>query len=333
MSGTTYSGRKIKYGLALEATRGTGVAPEVVIRWETADFIDTATTVLNQSAIGVLDKYSNAEIVETWSTGQIAGKITDRGFGLILYAAMGSYSVALKAGESVVYVHTFTESQVNEPTSLTITRYSPNEETQYAMGTLDTLEVDVKVGDYVRHATNFIAQPGTTSAASMPAFEDENEFVSRHATVLFAYGVGNFGGSTPIALESFKLNIKKDIKPYFIIGQNNPVDIVSQDQEITGEMVLRWLDSTYYNLRFNNTLQAVQVTVQNNNVTIGSTSHPTLVFTMPAAFLTEWKPDQSIDGIVTQTINFTATYSLDAGYAISAALTNTVTSYSGASIS
>src|SRR5882672_7555409 len=137
MSANGYSGRLTNYGLALETVRGTAVNPGTGgfwIRWETADMFDTATTILNQSALNQLDKYSSAEVVETWAQGQIAGKITDHAYGLILYSALGSYAVAAHGSETVVYDHTFTEDQLNAGSTLTITRQDPNVTQQYTKG-------------------------------------------------------------------------------------------------------------------------------------------------------------------------------------------------------
>ena len=322
-----FSGRLVSYGLALETVRGTAVQPQFWIRWETANVTDTATTILNQSALNVLDKYSGSEVISTWAAGQIAGKITDHAFGLILYATFGSYSVGTKAGETVVYNHTFTESQLNAPTSLTITRVDPNVSNQYTKGMVNSLEVAIKTGDFVRHTTNFMANPNATPGAQTVAYLPyENEFTAKHVTVQFNNG-------TAIPLTSFNLTISKDVDNYWIIGQTNPGDIFARDVEIKGEMVLRYTDQTYYTERFGNTPESVLVTIQNTDVIIGSTSNPTLTFTMPTCYLNEWKVDQSIDGMVQQTIDFEAVYNITQGFAIKSVLTNKHSTYMAGGIS
>src|ERR1039458_216356 len=121
VEGADYSGRDIYYGVAMETTRGTAVNPWYGLRWETADFEDKATTQLNKSALGVLNQDSGAEITEQWGEGQIAGKVTDRAIGVILYGLMGGYGKSLHSGETIVYDHTYTASQANSLQSLTIT--------------------------------------------------------------------------------------------------------------------------------------------------------------------------------------------------------------------
>jgi len=322
-----FSGRKIRYGVARETTRGTYLAPTYWLRWETAEFFDTATTIFNQSAIGVLDRYSGAEIVERSSAGQIAGKVTDLSIGVLLYSTFGTHAAALHLSETVVYDHTFTESQANTAQSLSITRLDPNGQTNYNNGMIGSFDIEAKAGDFVRHTTTMTAFPGVSGSGATSAFVAENEFTAQYVTTAFAGSVSGLTGATAIPTNSIKLTMNKSLMPYYIIGQNGPSEIFSQTTEVTGEIVLRYTDETYFNLRFNNTLQAVQVAISNTNVTIGTATHPTLTFTMPACFLNDFKPEQSIDGMVTQTISFTATYSLAAAYMIQAILTNTCVSY------
>lgn len=321
-----FSGRLVSYGLALEGTRGTAIAPQFWARWETADFLDAGKTVMNQSAINVLDKHSGAEVVEQSGEGHLAGKVTDHTFGLFLFSAFGGYSKALHAGETTVYDHTFTESQVNASPSLTITRVDPNVTNQFTMAMLNQLEIDVKVGDFVRHSSSFISQPSTTISAVTPAFTVEQEFIAKNASITF-----NGGANVPVT--SFKLTYSKGVAGYWVLGNNAPDNIYANAVEIKGEIVLRYTDQTYKNYRYNNTPVAAVIDIKNSAVTIGNTSSPELKFTMPQCFMTEWKAEQAIDGMVQQTLMFEATYSITAGYAISAVLTNTHTSYNPAGVS
>lgn len=321
-----YSGRKVKVGLGKETTRGTAVAATYWLRWETFDFFDTATTIYNQSALGVLDKYSQAEITQTWSEGSLAGKITDQGFGLLLLGAFGSVANATHAGESIVYDHTYSESQANQAQSLTVIRSDPNGSLSYPMAVVKSLEVSIKAGDFVRHNTSFLAQPGATSSPT-PAYVAENEFKAKYVTVKMATSVGGLAGATAIPINNVKLTINKDATQYWVVGQNNPQDIFAQTTEITGEFQLLYTDNTYFTPRFANTIEAISITVANTDVTIGASTNPTLTFTLPQCYLNTFKVDTTIDGMVQQTIDFTATYSLSAGYAIQGLLTNTVATY------
>lgn len=321
-----YSGRKVKVGIAKEAVRNTWSAPTYWVRWETFDFFDTANTTFNKSAIGVLDQYSGAEITQQWAEGSISGKLTDQTLGILLFGALGSHSVGTTSGETTVYDHTYSESQSNTSQSLSITRVDPNQTLGYALAMVDSFELDVKTGDFVRHTTKFTSQPGATQTAT-PAYIAENEWKAKNVTVKMATSVGGLSGATAIPLNNLKLTVNKGVTPYYVVGQNNPSEIFSTNVTVTGSFQLRYTDNTYFTPRFNNTVEAIQIKIANTDVTLGSAANPTLTFTLPQCYLNTFKIDNSLDGMVQQTIDFTAAYSIGAGYAIQAVLTNTVATY------
>lgn len=321
-----YSGRKVKVGIAKETTRATIATPTQWVRWETFDFFDTATTTFNQSAIGVLDKYSQAEITQTWAEGTLGGKLTDKSLGLLLYGTFGGYSVATHPSETIVYDHTFSESQSNTSQSLTIVRVDPNQTLGYALAMVDSFELDVKAGDFVRHVTKFTSQPGATTTAT-PAYTAENEWKAKYSVIKMATSVGGLAGATAIPLNNFKLSVNKGVTPYWVVGQNNPSEIFSTNVMIHGSFQLRYTDNTYFTPRFANTVEAISITLANTDVQVGTASNPTLVMTMPQCYLNTFKIENSLDGMVQQTIDFTATYSISSGYAITNVLTNTVATY------
>ncbi len=323
---TNFSGRKVAIGLAKEATRGTAVTPSYWLGWMSTDLDDLGKTQLNESAINVLDKNVGAEIVELTGGGKIDGLITDQSFGLILYSLLGSHSVALHSTETLVYDHTFTESQLNDSQSLTLTRKDPNVDQQFALAMIKSLELDIVAGDYVKMTSDWVTQPSATGTDTT-AFVQENHFTAKMASLKLASNISGLTSATAVLAKDVKLTIDKGVNPYFIIGQNNPTDIFAQEMTVKGDFTLLYTDDTYKTLRFNNTPQAVQIVLENSGVTIGTASHPTITFTLPQVFLTEWKPAQPVDGMVEQTITFEGTFSLASAYMIQAVLTNLVTTY------
>ncbi len=323
---SNFSGRKVAVGVGKEVTRGTAVTPSYWLGWMSTDIEDTGKTQMNESAVNVLDKNVGAEIVELSGAGKIDGLITDQSFGLILYALLGSHSAALHASETIVYDHTFTESQSNQCQSLTITRKDPNVDIRFALAMLKSLELDVVSGDYVKMSTDWVTQPSATGADTT-AFVQENHFTAKMASLQLAANLAGLSSAVPVLAKEVKLTVDKGVNPYYIIGQNNPTDIFAEAVTVKGDFTMLYTDDTYKTLRFNNTPQAVQITLENTGVTIGTASHPTITFTLPQVYLTEWKPAQPIDGMVEQTVTFEGTFSIGSAYMIQAILTNLVTTY------
>lgn len=321
-----FSGRKVAMGIAKEVARGTGVTPAYWLGWMSTDFDDDGKSILNESAINVLDKNSGAEIVETTGGGKIDGNISDQAFGLVLYAWYGSHSVALHSSETAVYDHTFTESQTNQAQSVTITRKDPNVDNQFPLAMIKSLELDVVVGEYVKMSSDWVSKPSVVGTDTV-AFVQENHFTAKNATVKFAANVAGLTGATAIKAKEIKLTMDKTVDPYFILGQTFPDDIFATDVTIKGDMTLRYTDDTYKTLRFNNTPQAVLLDIKNTGVTIGTASNPELQIQLDQVYITEWKPAQPIDGMVEQTVTFEGTFSFGDTEMTKAILTNTVATY------
>jgi hypothetical protein len=285
-----------------------------------------AKTQLNPSAINVLDENSGSEVTETWGGGKIDGIMTDESVGLLLWALLGTHAVAAHPAETVVYDHTFTESQTNQAKSVTLTRKDPNVDQQFALSMLKTLEIDVVSGEYVKYSSDWISQPSTVGTDTA-AFIQENHFISKNVTLKLAANIAGLGAALAVPAKDIKITIEKDVNPYYVIGQNNPNEIFAQKATIKGDFTLRYSDATYKTLRFNNTPQAVSIDIKNTGKTIGTSSNPELLLTLPQVFLTDWKPATPIDGMVEQTVTFEGTFSYASAYMIQAVLTNTVATY------
>ncbi|QNK82599.1 phage tail tube protein [Nakamurella sp. PAMC28650] len=321
------SGRKVSYGIAKEGPRGIATTPTNWIPLLTFDFQNKSDQIWNESVFGVLNKNSGSELVKDYAEGKLEGKVTDQTFGLLLYAALGNYSGALHAAETLVKDHTFTQSQANNPQSLTITRVDGNTDKNYPLAMLKSLEITVVVGEFVKYVAEFVSKKGVAGTDTV-AYVLENEFKAKFATAKTAATTAGLGAASAIPMKSFKIKIARKVNPYYVFGSNDPNEIFVEDFETSGEFVLRYTDQTYENYMFNNTVQALQVAVVNTSVTIGTSANPALTITLPKADASSWKIDMKADGIVEQTVGFMGLFDFASSTEISAVLTNSkITSY------
>lgn len=321
------SGRLNYVGIGRETTRGTAVAPAYWSKWLELDFQDRVNKVRNDSALGTLDMYNDSEVIERWSDGKLDGKITDKTFGLILAAALGANSTdATASGETIVYDHTYATANTAIAQSLTLVRKDSNSNKRYARAMLSKLDIEVVTGEYAKYSAEFTAMKGVTNT-DVPALVAENEFVPRHAVVKMASAVAGLNAATQIPIKSFKLSIDNHVEPYFVLGSDEPAEINNLEREVTGEITLRYTDTTYETLWTNNTDQALRIDLTNTDVTLGTATNPKLRITLPKVTLEDFAKPADKSAIVEQTFKFTGMYDFTAGYAISAVLTNTVASY------
>lgn len=321
-----FSGRKISVGIGKETVRGTAVAPTYWVKHLDVDFQDKLEKIFNESAIGVLDKYSQAEVVKEWAEGKLEGKITDKTFGLILASLFGQVPSSVQRGATGVYDHTFAQNQTNNGLSLTIARKDPNSDKRYALAVLNKIDIECVVGEFIKFSAEYISKKGVATANTV-AYVAENEFVPKHATAKMAANVAGISGASAIPVKSFKLSIERSVEPYFAFGSNEPAEIYNQEFEVKGDMVLRYIDSTYETLWRGDVNQAVDLDIINTGVVLGGGHNPAVKFTLPEASISEWEIDQSKDKIVEQTVGFQGLYNLAATASLTARLTNTIVSY------
>jgi hypothetical protein len=326
MSGA-FSGRdKIAVGIAKETTRGTAATATNWYPWSTLDFKPLNKKVYDNSAFNVLEDSTDGQIIQSWSEGKLGGRIIDQSFGLLLYNIFGGYGVTSHTGETTVKDHTFTENQSNTPQSLTFTRVDNNIDEQYANGMVKSLDIEVAQGKYVMFSADVVASLGATSTDTV-AYIQENGFTSKHVTATLATTVAGLPGTVAV-VKSLKMTINKDATPWFGVGQNQPFDIYTPKLSISGDMTLRFLDTSYKAMDFNNTPMAMLLDFLNTDVNIGVVpSHPELKLQFNRLVFENWTPDQQLDQIVEQTLSFTGTLDFTTGAGMKAILTNTKATY------
>ena len=322
-----FIGRRDIIGVALEATAGTGVAPQSWQRQLSLTLDQKTTVAENTSAMGRVENINDSAVTEEWAEGSINGKITDQTIGYFLANMFGTVSAATHAGESIVYDNTFSVNQSNVPNTLTFARWNPVVVRRYALGMLTDFEVDVKVGGWAQFTSTLVAKSGATSSDTVSLNNTENEFTSKHAVVKIATNTAGLSGATALALKSFKLKISRKADRFTPFGVIDPTEFNTGSWGVTGEMVLRYTDTTVEALALANTRQAMSLALTNTDVTIGSTTNPSLTFTAPKVRLTPITLDNSLDQILNQTVQFTCEMDTTAGSMLTAVLTNIQNGY------
>lgn len=322
------SGRKINVGLGRESSRGTSVAPTYWINYLEQDIVQQAEKASNSSALGVLDKNNAAEIMKEFAGGKISGKVCDRSFGLFLTAAFGASPSSAQQGSTGVYDHTFSQSQSNQPVALTVAVKDTNRDERYAFGSLKSLDLEIAVGDWVKYSADFISKKPTASAGNTVAYIAENEFKAKFVTVKIANDVASLGAAQAIQVKQGKISVDLGVEEYMAVGTNEPVDFFRKEVEFKGDLTLLYADNTYRDLALADGYKALQITLENTDVTIGSgAAHPKLVLTFPRVSLSDWGIDQGLSSMVEQTIGLMPLYSQTDGYTWTGVLTNTASSY------
>jgi hypothetical protein len=327
MSSVVSIGRRDAVGFGLETTAGTAVTPAV---WERQSklTLDQKTTVAEgKTAIYRVEDKTDSAVTEEWAEGSLEGRVSDITAGYLLKNIFGTCGAALHAGETTVYDNTFTVLQTSPCPTLTFARVNPTAGSfRYAFGNLSEYALDVKAGDWVNYTAK-VSTNARASASDTPAFVTNNNFTSKHTVVKIASNVAGLPGATALQVKSLKLTIGRKVDKFTPLGQIDPAAWDNESFTVSGELVLRYTDTTMEALGIANTAQAMSIALTNTDITIGSTTHPTLTFTAPQVRFKPVTLDDNLEQVLNQTVQFSCELNTTAGYMLQAVLTNTQNSY------
>lgn len=327
MAGNVYIGQQEQVGFGIEATPGTAVAAQAWQQQTKFELDYKTTKAENKSGLGRVEDINGSAVTEEYADGSLSGIVEDIPIGYLLLNMLGSCSAALHGTETAVWDNTFTVLQSERPPSITFTRINPNYTRWYSMGTQSDLEFSCKQGEYAMFDSTVLAKVGTTATATAAYAATPNLFTSKHVTVKYASTVTGLTSATALQPISFKLKITRKSTPFTPLGVLDPISFDPEDFGVTGEIVLRYADTTEEGIALANTIEALQIAMVDTDVTIGTAANPALTFTMPQTRFTPIKVDTNLDKPLTQTIPFTAELDQTAGYMVQAVLTDTQDNY------
>lgn len=326
MANGVFIGRREAIGVGKETTAGTAVAPAFWQRHLKLALDQKTNTVDNLSAMGRIENINDSLVAEQWSEGSINGKVTDVSIGLFLLNIFGSQAAALHPAETIVYDNTFTVGQTNVPPTLTFSRWNPIINRRYAYGTLTDFELDITMGGWAQFTSTFMAKAGATATDTV-AFIVENEFTSKHVVVKNAANIAGLTGATALPLKSLKMKISRKASRFTPFGVIDPTAFDTESWGVTGDLVLRYIDTTLEATALANTRQAMSIALINTDTTIGATTNPSVTFTAPKVRFQPIVLDDPLDQVLSETVSFQCEFDVALSYMMQAVLTNTQNGY------
>lgn len=321
-----FIGRLITLGIAKEAVRGTGAVPLYFLPHTDISFDPKSEKALSMEALGKIEDADESYTMSRWGEGDIQGHLRDGSFGLFLYALLGSVSSLNTDGAA--YTHTFSLVQNNQHQSLAIVVNNTIQAEMFRLAMINSLSIDANLGEFVNYAAGFMSKVGVDTSWSGVA-STENRFVARHVRIKIASNLAGLDAASELDLKSANITVNKNVTRDHVLGTYDPDDIFNQQFGAEGSVSLNLTDDTYKDFMLNNSYRAMRIEFINNDVTIGTTTNPTIQINMPRVHFFDWESERPLDEITTQTINFKALSDLAGGNALisSIVLKNTVVSY------
>ena len=321
-------GRLIQLGIGKETTRGTAAGSAAYwIPFTYASPESKIENVKDDQAYGLIEDHISETRVKNWFEGDLKSYVRDTHFGLILKSILGSEAVALKAGESTVYNHTLTVAENAQHQSITLFKHDPlaAQDYTYANTVVHKLDIEYVLKKFISYSASLKGQNGVQVSTLTPANTAENYFVPQYLTFGVAANLAGLSSATVIALKNAKLTIDDDVEDQEVLGSLSPADFLNKSFKVEGTLEAIWKGETDFFANYiANTPQAMQLSAVNTDVTIGTSSHPSLVIQFAKCYFEEVTKPIKVGDVVYQTIKFNAVYSLSDSQMINAVLTNTL---------
>lgn len=298
------------------------VEPTAWIPVESAEVAPIIKTVEDVSGYGIIDKVADVQAVENTSETTMSGVLRSNSIGHLLLVTMGATEAPTQV-ETGVYKHEFTRLNSNCPITHTIVEDTPAGAKQAPYSAIDSLDIEGKVGDYVRFTVKYIGGQITTITDKNPAYVQENPFMASGMSVKMANDVAGLAGAPNISAQSFKMTITKGIESKMALGSTNVDSIHNTVLEVKGDMELVYESDAYMQRVIDGNKQALRVTVESGAL-IGATQKAEFGVEIPRVALSEWKKSTDADKIVTQTVGFTGTFDIATAKTLSMWLQNTI---------
>lgn len=321
-----FIGRLADIGIKKESVRGTAEStasfwlPKLSLTLD--DEIEQA---IDESSIGVIEDSPNASVIGKIAIGELEGNIHDNSFGLLLLATLGGISTS-GPSQSTVYTHTFSVQQDAQCDSLTLFLDDPNQDYTFALGMIDSMELDFMLDGFAKFTAGFRAKAGATGTHS-PSYTLGNNFLPQHMTVGYATTLAGLSSPTTVNVRSVKLSINKNLEDDRRLGSLDPVDILNRQLSVEGSMELVFDANTFKTQMLADTSLALRFTLTNTDVTIGSSLNPKITITLAKCKFSKFEKKYENDGIVTASVDFKAFYSASDSQMIAVELVNTTSTY------
>ena len=304
-------GRREAIGIGRETTRGVGVAPTYWLNVLSFSFADVPTRALSEASFGNISGGDQAPLTLIHGEGDMEVELGDQGFGLILYALLGTLSTTGPT-DTTAYTHAFSLANTNQHQSLTIHTIDPIGQLAFELAMINSLTLIITPDSIISYTVSFMSKGSAGSSGQSASYAAENKFVGRNLSFKIASDTSGLGAASVTKLKSLSLTIEKNAETSATLSTLHPEDIVNKLFSISGEFTLDYEDRTILGYITADSYKAIRIQIAGTTLVTGAaTTYPTFTLDLSKTSFDNFSPDFSLNEIVTQTYTFNALY--DAG--------------------
>lgn len=329
-------GEECIVGVGSQSDRGTPVDPQMWIPGRTPSGIsDVVEKTMVKETRGTKIESIASEIIGKHAEGNLEFNLRCESIGFILKSLLGQVDSDPVAGQSGAYDHVFTvlPSDPEHPVLTAALSQPANQDYEYVDSMPISLQIKITPDDLVVATVGFYAKKEQENSGTpyVPTFVTR-DYYFRHqdVSVKMAANVAGLGAATAMALRDFEITIPNGGKGIPTISSLNPANVIAGKIAITGTMTLDLSDTSLHDDFDEGSYAALQITMTRADVTIGSSTNPSITILLPKVSLETWAPTRPIDDVVTQQAGFAAHYDETTAKAVTITVRNQRSDYNPA---
>jgi len=311
-----YIGRLSAIWIGKESTAWQVASITTWIPFDTGEIKPVIESIKDTWSYWVIDENYDSKVVKNMSELSLGWVVRDDFIWDILLATLWISEAPVDNGDGT-YTHKF--ERKNDNTPITYTAYNSNpvwDEVATNMA-VDSLDIELNTGDYVKFTLNMKGKALTTPAnEETPAYTDQKEFLVANAEVKFADTIWDLDSATAVKLKNIKFTINKNLMDYQAIGSTDVECIFNQQFSVSWDLEALFSDTTLRDYVLQNQKKAMRITA------ISSDWQSKLQFDFARLSFADWGKSTDNNNIVSQTMGFNAEFSATDWKTISAELTN-----------
>ncbi len=326
---TKFLGRLVSFGIAREATRGTGqAAADVYIPHTQLDVDVTPDKILDESSAGSIVKSIDDAVDTKKATVTIESKAGEDSLGHFLLGMFGS--VASAVNPDTTTTHTFTLLNSSLHPSFTLFVNDPVQGYRFANGVLSNMKLSAQLGQYLLVQADFMSKSQEENAQS-PAYTSEANFLPQHLSVRFADDVAGLDAAPGICVRSIEISSEKGVMTDKCLGSQEYSDILNGVVEFKGTMNIAYDKKDFRDNMLNDVAKTFRLKAVNAGKVIGTgTQNPEFELDFHNVKFDAGNPNYETADIASQQVDFTAHLNLTTGEVGTAKLINTMADYDAA---
>ena len=263
-----------------------------------------------EPAIGRIEAGIESHVVKEMTMLTFSAPVKTDWLGHILTGILGNVVSVAAGGETVVFEHTITVANDAAPPTYTLFMLDPIQDDQGTYGTVGKLVLNVEAGGILTADVEMMAQR-LEAGSGTASYSTDHHFQGSHATVKLAANTAALGAAAAVPFETLQLTFERELNPVHDFGDTEPRCFVAGPLKVTGQLTKLFEDTAQRDAYVGGTDQAMLISLQDTNTTIGNAENPGLDITLDKVNFVEFDRPEGIDEPDIETIAFEAYFDLD----------------------